>query len=72
MHTYGTACINKEGHLEVGGIDVVSLAEHYGTPLYIYDVALIRQRARGLKTHSNSSVLLLRLLMQVKHLQRSA
>lgn len=49
MHTYGTARINKEGHLEVGGMDVVSLAEHYGTPLYIYDVALIRQRARGFK-----------------------
>ncbi|OCA92708.1 diaminopimelate decarboxylase [Pseudobacillus wudalianchiensis] len=49
MYNYGTACINKEGHLEVGGIDVVSLAEHYGTPLYIYDVALIRQRARGFK-----------------------
>ncbi|MFK2824262.1 diaminopimelate decarboxylase [Bacillus sp. B190/17] len=49
MHTYGTARINKEGHLEIGGMDVVSLAEHYGTPLYIYDVALIRQRARAFK-----------------------
>lgn len=49
MHAYGTARVNKEGHLEVGGVDVVSLAEHYGTPLYIYDVALIRQRARGFK-----------------------
>ncbi|KAB7708865.1 diaminopimelate decarboxylase [Bacillus aerolatus] len=49
MHTYGTGRVNKEGHLEIGGVDVVSLAEHYGTPLYIYDVALIRQRARGFK-----------------------
>ncbi|WP_338749918.1 diaminopimelate decarboxylase [Bacillus sp. FJAT-52991] len=49
MHTYGTARVNQSGHLEVGGVDVISLANKYGTPLYIYDVALIRERARGFK-----------------------
>ncbi|WP_100331465.1 diaminopimelate decarboxylase [Bacillus xiapuensis] len=49
MHTYGTARVNHYGHLEIGGVDTVSLAEQYGTPLYVYDVALIRQRARGFK-----------------------
>ncbi|OLN23279.1 diaminopimelate decarboxylase [Domibacillus antri] len=49
MHTYGTAAVNDLGHLEIGGVDVVELAAQYGTPLYVYDVALIRQRARGFK-----------------------
>ncbi|MEC1260455.1 diaminopimelate decarboxylase [Bacillus swezeyi] len=46
MFLHGTSRQNERGHLEIGGIDVLSLAERYGTPLYIYDVALIRERAR--------------------------
>ncbi|WP_010650752.1 diaminopimelate decarboxylase [Oceanobacillus massiliensis] len=38
--------VNDIGHLEIGGIDTVSLAEKYGTPLYVYDVAMIRENAR--------------------------
>ncbi|MBM7648043.1 diaminopimelate decarboxylase [Bacillus ectoiniformans] len=49
MHTYGTAGVNEQGHLEIGGVDVIELTKQYGTPLYVYDVALIRQRARGFK-----------------------
>ncbi|MCJ7839408.1 diaminopimelate decarboxylase [Lederbergia sp. NSJ-179] len=49
MHLYGTAVINQSGHLEIGGVDTVTLAEEYGTPLYVYDVALIRKRARAFK-----------------------
>ncbi|MHC5408038.1 diaminopimelate decarboxylase [Listeria seeligeri] len=45
----GTVNINAEGHLEIGGVDTLKLAEKYGTPLYVYDVALIRDRARGFK-----------------------
>ena len=41
--------IKKQGHLEIGGADTVELASNFGTPLYVYDVALIRQRARGFK-----------------------
>ena len=49
MYLYGTGRVNEQGHLEVGGKDTVALAEKYGTPLYVYDVALIRERARGFK-----------------------
>ncbi len=49
MQFHGTAKVNSIGHLEIGGIDTVKLAEQYGTPLYIYDVALIRERARSFK-----------------------
>jgi len=49
MHLYGTAIIDQNGHLEIGGKDTVELAEKYGTPLYVYDVELIRKRARAFK-----------------------
>ncbi|ANB55731.1 diaminopimelate decarboxylase [Anoxybacillus sp. B7M1] len=49
MFFYGTSRVNDKGHLEIGGVDTVDLAKEYGTPLYIYDVALIRQRARAFK-----------------------
>src|SRR5581483_5315617 len=35
--------------LEIGGVDAVELTRQFGTPLYVYDVALIRERARGFK-----------------------
>jgi diaminopimelate decarboxylase len=47
MHFYGTQAINEQGHLTIGGVDSIELAEIYGTPLYVYDTALIRQRAKG-------------------------
>lgn len=49
MYLHGTASINDEGHLEIGGCDTVELVEKYGTPLYVYDVELIRTRARSFK-----------------------
>ncbi|MEH6854949.1 diaminopimelate decarboxylase [Priestia megaterium] len=49
MFLHGTSRINKQDHLEIGGVDTVELASNFGTPLYVYDVALIRQRARGFK-----------------------
>lgn len=49
MYSYGTIGVNKKGHLEIGGVDAIDLANQYGTPLYVYDVALIRERARGFK-----------------------
>lgn len=39
--------INENGHLEIGGIDTIKLAEKYGTPLYVYDVSMIRKNARS-------------------------
>ncbi|KGX83266.1 diaminopimelate decarboxylase [Pontibacillus marinus] len=38
---------NSKGHLLVGGVDTVQLANEYGTPLYVYDVERIRQNARS-------------------------
>lgn len=49
MHFNGTIGVNQAGNLEIGGVDAVELAKNYGTPLYVYDVALIRERARGFK-----------------------
>ncbi|PMC39479.1 diaminopimelate decarboxylase [Bacillus sp. UMB0899] len=49
MFLHGTSNINEKGHLEIGGVDTIQLAKEYGTPLYIYDVALIRERARSFK-----------------------
>jgi diaminopimelate decarboxylase len=46
MYLHGTSTINASGHLEIGGCDTVHLAATYGTPLYVMDEALIRQRAR--------------------------
>ncbi len=39
--------VNDKGHLEIGGLDTVKLAEKYGTPLYVYDVSMIRKNARS-------------------------
>jgi diaminopimelate decarboxylase len=35
--------VNNAGHLALAGADTVSLAEKYGTPLYVMDEALIRK-----------------------------
>jgi len=42
-----TASVSADGHLELGGCDVVALATAFGTPLYVYDEATIRNRARA-------------------------
>ncbi|MGI6129084.1 MAG: diaminopimelate decarboxylase [bacterium] len=45
----GTAQINSQGHLEIGGVSALELASRYGTPLYVMDEALIRQNCRSWK-----------------------
>ncbi len=47
MHLYGTQAISERGHLTIGQVDTLELAKEYGTPLFVYDTALIRKRARG-------------------------
>ncbi|MFS0576701.1 diaminopimelate decarboxylase [Sporosarcina sp. 179-K 3D1 HS] len=49
MHFYGTQSVNGKGHLTIGGVDTVDLAQIYGTPLIVYDIALFRERARAFK-----------------------
>ncbi|HMM49687.1 MAG TPA: diaminopimelate decarboxylase [Miltoncostaeaceae bacterium] len=45
-----SAALTPEGHLSLGGCDVVALAAEYGTPLVIYDEDAIRQAARAYRT----------------------
>lgn len=49
MFLHGTMKVNEKGHLEIGGVDTLQIVEEFGTPVYVYDVALIRERARGFK-----------------------
>src|SRR5439155_1275843 len=44
-----TATVGLGGHLLVGGCDVVDVALRYGTPVYLYDEATIRARARAFR-----------------------
>lgn len=39
--------VNELGHVTIGNIDTVYLAEKYGTPLFVYDVSQIRDNARA-------------------------
>jgi diaminopimelate decarboxylase len=41
-----TASVDEEGHLHVGGIDLLELAEEYGTPLFVYDEDHLRHACR--------------------------
>lgn len=49
MYLHGTSRVNEEGHLEIGGVDTVNLAAEFGSPLYVYDTAEIRSRARAFR-----------------------
>ncbi len=42
-----TATVNAKGHLAIGDCDVVKLASEFGTPLYIFDEATLRQNCAG-------------------------
>ncbi len=44
-----TTKINDKGNLEIGGCDLISLVETYGSPLYVYDEKTIREMARAYK-----------------------
>ncbi len=38
--------VNQDSYLEIGGCDTVELAKKYGTPLYVMDEELIREKCR--------------------------
>ena len=42
----GNKAINQKNHLEIAGCDVVKLAEELGTPMYVYDEALLRSNMK--------------------------
>jgi len=39
--------VNDNGHLTIGGVDTLALAQQYGTPLYVMDEAEIRRACRS-------------------------
>ncbi len=41
-----TAEVLAQGHLHIGGCDLVDLAAEFGTPLFVYDEAHLRARCR--------------------------
>lgn len=40
------SAIGDNGHLEIGGCDTVELAREFGTPVFVYDEAHLRNRCR--------------------------
>jgi diaminopimelate decarboxylase len=56
-----TAQTNALGHLTIGNVDVIELAEQYGTPLWLIDEATIKQAVlacrQGLANYPNSQIL---------------
>ena len=46
IYPLGT-CVNDRGHLEIGGCDVIELAERFGTPAYVVATDDLRARARA-------------------------
>ena len=42
-----SARAGRDGHITLGGHDLVELAGRFGTPLYVYDAATIRASLRG-------------------------
>ncbi|RYL94846.1 diaminopimelate decarboxylase [Sporolactobacillus sp. THM7-4] len=49
MFLHGTQKIGANGHLYIGGIDTSELAREFGTPLYVYDTALIKEKIKAFK-----------------------
>lgn len=50
MKLFGTSKINEKGNLEIGGVDTISLANEYSTPLYVMDQTLIEETIDKMKT----------------------
>ena len=49
-----TTKVNQEGHLSIGGCDLVNLAEKYATPLYVLDEETVRAICRDYKNAFSS------------------
>ena len=43
---YNNLAVNEKGHLTVGGLDTVDLAEQFGAPLYVLDEDRVRANCR--------------------------
>ena len=51
---------SRDGALQIGGVAAEELAQRFGTPLYVYDAATLRERAQayldGVSGHPNAHV----------------
>lgn len=45
--------VNQKGHLTIAGVDAVEIASEFGTPLNVYNIELVRERARKFKDTFN-------------------
>lgn len=61
---------NNAGHLTIGGVDAISLAHQYQTPLVVYDVALIKEQITKFKRVLKSKLLTMKSAMLVRHFVR--
>ena len=41
-----SASVDEKGHLHVGGVDLLELAQEFGTPLFVYDEDHLRHACR--------------------------
>ncbi len=41
--------LNDAGHLQIGGVDVLTLAHQFDTPLYVYDINKVRDQIQRFK-----------------------
>jgi diaminopimelate decarboxylase len=39
--------VNEKGHLTIGGVDTIDIAEQFGTPCYVFDENQIRENCRS-------------------------
>ena len=46
MILYPHLDVNEKGHLTIGSLDTVTLAETFGTPAYVFDESVIRENIR--------------------------
>ena len=51
MELFGTQRVNADNRLEIGGVDVKTLTQAYGTPLYVMDTRHIKAQANYYITH---------------------
>jgi len=49
-----TTTVSADGHLAIGGCDVVDLAREYGTPLYIFDEQTLRDLCKAFQEEFRS------------------
>ena len=51
-----SATVDEQGRVAIAGVDLVSIAERFGTPAYVYDEADIRARCRAYRAEFGDGV----------------